>query len=251
MIQLGTPGLRRRAGEITDALQRLLEPIAIIDRTEKRPHNTELGFKERGLLWTLPPSVTQKTGFYFDLRSVRQRVEQLAGGRTVLDTFCFVGGMALSAARGGATRVVACDTSQPALDAGRMCALANSLDVTFEKSDAGERMRAGERFDLVICDPPKLAPTKKSLARAGKTMERLAEAAARAASNDGLVLLCSCSAALGFDSLERALAVGARRADRSALCVQRFIQDVDHPVPAAFPEGLYLTAVLAEIGERS
>ncbi len=251
VVQLGTPGLRRRADAVRAALLEVMTPSAIIDRTEKTDHCIELKFAERGIQWALPPSVTQKTGYYFDLRSVRGRIETLARDRSVLDTFCFVGGMALSAARGGAARVVACDTSEPALAAGRACAAANHLDVTFEKSDAGERMRRGDRFDLVICDPPKLAPKKQNAQRAAKTMERLAEAAAQATTDYGLVLLCSCSAALGFDALERALALGARRVDKSALCVERFVQDVDHPVPAAFPEGLYLTGILAEISKRS
>ncbi len=78
-------------------------------------------------------------------------------------------------------------------------------------------------------------------------MRRLAGAGTRATKPGGLFVLCSCSASIGFPELTRALALGARDVGARATILERFTQGPDHPVPAAFPEGLYLTSVIAEI----
>jgi 23S rRNA (cytosine1962-C5)-methyltransferase len=77
-------------------------------------------------------------------------------------------------------------------------------------------------------------------------MRRLAAAASSAAREGGLIVLSSCSAALGPAELARALALGARDVGREALVLERLFQGADHPVPAAFPEGLYLSSIIAE-----
>jgi 23S rRNA (cytosine1962-C5)-methyltransferase len=78
-------------------------------------------------------------------------------------------------------------------------------------------------------------------------MRRLAGAGARATKPGGLLVICSCSAAIGFSELGRALALGARDVGARATVLERYTQGPDHPVPAAFPEGLYLTSLVAEI----
>ncbi|MBV9946583.1 MAG: class I SAM-dependent rRNA methyltransferase, partial [Myxococcales bacterium] len=79
---------------------------------------------------------------------------------------------------------------------------------------------------------------------------RLAEHACRATRPGGLVVLCSCSAAVDLTALTRALATGATRANRDALVLERWFQGADHPVPAAFGEGLYLKALVARVDPR-
>jgi 23S rRNA (cytosine1962-C5)-methyltransferase len=163
-----------------------------------------------------------------------------------------VGSLALSAARGGASEVLAVDSSALAVEIGAECAALNGLGecVRFERGDAFEALKhAGRKggHDLVICDPPKLAPTRAARGRAGESMRRLAAAGARATRPGGLFVLCSCSAAVGLLELSRALALGARDVGARAIVRERFFQGPDHPVPAAFPEGLYLTCLLAEI----
>jgi 23S rRNA (cytosine1962-C5)-methyltransferase len=204
------------------------------------------------LRYDIPLSLGQKTGFYFDQRPLRERVEQIAGGRRVLDAFSYVGSFALAAARGGADGVVAVDESALALEVGAECARNNGLAdrISHVRSDAKERMtQAGRQggFDLVVCDPPKLSPTKGARASALGAYQKLATAACRATRPGGLLVLCSCSAALGLDALTRALALGARDANVRATVAERFFQGPDHPVPAAFPEGLYLSSLLAMV----
>jgi len=268
-VQMGTIGLKRREGVILDSLARLLKPRAIIDRTPLTHAKTEgftpqhgvvrgdasieaFEFSERGLKFRIPFSLGHKTGFYVDQRPLRARIEELSRGLRVLDTYSFVGAVALSAARGGAREVHAVDASAPALEIGAECAALNGLSerVLFERADAVEILnQAGRKggYDLVICDPPKLAPSRAAKERALQNMRKLAASGCRATKPGGMLVVCSCSAAIGLNELTRAVALGARDVGAHALVLERFFQGPDHPVPAAFPEGLYLCSLLVEV----
>jgi 23S rRNA (cytosine1962-C5)-methyltransferase len=267
-VQLGTIGIKRREDAVFEALDRL-KPRAIVDRTPERAAKAEgfeprsgvvrgdgsldvFTFRERGLKFRIPLELGQKTGFYFDQRPLRARIEELARGRTVLDAFSYVGAIALAAARGGAMSVEAVDNSALAIEVGAECAAENGLaeHVRFERGDAHEALaHVGRKggVDLVICDPPKLAPSRQARARALDAMRRLAGAGARATKPGGLFVICSCSASIGLPELGRSLALGARDVGARATVLERFTQGPDHPVLAAFPEGLYLTSLVAEI----
>jgi 23S rRNA (cytosine1962-C5)-methyltransferase len=267
-VQWGTVGLARRAGVLLDVLERQLSPRAIVERTSldiARREGFTAGsgvlrgdastaafrFLERGLAFEIPLGLAQKTGYYFDQRPLRARVEALSAGRRVLDTYCFVGSIALAAARGGAREVVAVDTSAPALDVAARVARDNALEgrVRYVEADAlAELEKAAGAFELVVCDPPKLAPNRAAAHKAMNRMRRLSAAASRALCDGGWLVLCSCSAALGHAELARALALGARDAGREATVLERLFQGPDHPVPAAFPEGLYLSSIIAVVG---
>jgi len=269
VVQLNTIGVKQREGVVFDALQATLAPRAIIDRTPATQAKMEgfepsvgvvrgdrtvdaLRFQERGLRYEIPLSLTQKTGFYFDQRALRARVEQLARGRRVLDAYSFVGSFAMAAARGGATEVVAVDESAVAIEVGAECARLNGLGdrIKHVREDARQAFQEASTrsgYDLVICDPPKLAPSRGAKDGALHAYKNLAAAACRATRPGGILVFCSCSSAVSLDDLTRALAVGAREARMQAVVFDRHFQGGDHPVPAAFPEGLYLKAVIARV----
>jgi 23S rRNA (cytosine1962-C5)-methyltransferase len=269
VVQLGTFGMKLREQMIFEAIDRVLAPRAIVDRTPAHVKRGEgfagdggvvrgdaavgsLAFSERGIAYDLPLSLAQKTGFYLDQRPVRGRVEQLATGKRVLDAYSYVGAFALAAARGGATEVVAVDESALALEVGAECAQRNGLgaNIRYVRGDAREKLTlAGTEggYDLVLCDPPKFAPSKGARGGALAAYQKLAAAACRATKPGGLLLLSSCSAAVGLDALTRTLALGAREVGVRAIVLERFFQGVDHPVAAAFPEGVYLKSLLAVI----
>jgi 23S rRNA (cytosine1962-C5)-methyltransferase len=268
-IQLGTIGMKQREALVHEALWTLLRPRAIVDRTSAQTAKTEgftpasgvvrgeevraLEIVERGLRFHLPLELGQKTGFYFDQRSLRARVEQLAHGKRVLDAYSFVGAFALAAARGGAREVVAVDESALALEVGAECAAANGLGdrVKFVKEDARRALtEAKGTFELVIADPPRLAPNRGARDQALLAYAKLAENACRAVRPGGFVVFCSCSAAVDLAALTRTLAQGATRANVDATVLERWFQGADHPVPAAFGEGLYLKAVIAHVDAR-
>src|SRR4051812_15892205 len=199
-VQLNTIGVKLREGLVFDALSAALSPRAILDRTPPNaaklegfdpgsgvvrgdPSVAELRFVERGLRYAIPLSLGQKTGFYLDQRALRARVEQLARGRRVLDAYAFVGSFSLAAARGGAASVLAVDESASAVEVGAECARLNGLEgrIQFVCEDARKALQqASQRdggFDLVICDPPKLAPSRASREAALGAYKSLASAA--------------------------------------------------------------------------
>src|SRR5205085_9986369 len=99
-------------------------------------------------------------------------------------------------------------------------------------------------------DPPRLAPTRSAREGALVHYAKLAELGCRATRPGGTLVLCSCSAAVDLNALTRALATGALRANVQAVVFDRMFQGADHPVPAAFPEGLYLKALVAHVFPR-
>lgn len=269
VVQMLTIGMKQREGILLEALEELCRARAILDRS---PHNaakqegfapgaglvrgasvSELAFKERGFAWRLPLELGQKTGFYFDQRPLRTRVESLAKGKRVLDAYCFTGAFAMAAARGGATEVVAVDESAVALEVGAECARANGVNdkIAFIRQDARTALHeAHGAYDLVVVDPPRLAPTRGARDQALLAYAKLAEAGCQATKLGGLLVLCSCSAAVDLNALTRALATGALRANVQAVVLERYFQGPDHPVPAAFGEGLYLKALVARMEPR-
>jgi 23S rRNA (cytosine1962-C5)-methyltransferase len=270
VMQLLTIGMKSREGLVLEALE-ALKPRAILDRTPPSTAKAEkfepgsgvvrgedvreLVMKERGLAYRIPLDLGQKTGFYFDQRGLRARVEALAKGRRVLDAYSYIGAFGMAAARGGASEVVSVDDSAIALEVAAECARANGLHerMTFLKQDARKALQdAGTRggYDLCIVDPPRLAPTKSARDGALVAYSKLAEAGCRATAPGGILVVCSCSAAVDLNALTRALAIGALRANVEAVVMERHFQGSDHPVHAAFGEGLYLKAVVARVGPR-
>ena len=267
-VQFGTIGVKRREAEILKALTRLLSPRTIVDRSSARTAESEgfragkgvimgdaiehFRFEERELRFRIPLELGQKTGFYFDQRPLRARIESLAKGRRVLDAYTYVGSIALSAARGGALEVEAVDSSALALEVAAESMADNGLSgkVRFERGDAQSVLSHAGRtggFDLVICDPPKLAPTRAAKQRALESMRKLAGAGCRATRAGGILVVSSCSAAVGLYDLTRAVALGARDVGTVTRVLDRIFQGPDHPVLAAFAEGLYLTTLVVEV----
>lgn len=282
-VQFGTIGLKKREQAVLDVLEAMLEPRAIIDRTpgkvarlegfgldtvDAAPHGVLRGdqaverlvFSERGLRYELPLELGQKTGYYFDQRPLRQRMEELVSGAKVLDACCFVGSFAMTAARAKAAEVVAVDTNKAAVEVARHCAELNGLAhrIEFAAQDASAAMRRVANnggVDVLICDPPKLATggsgtgSRKAVQKALKGYRKLASEACSALQPGGLLAFSSCSASIGLDALQRVLALGAKQVGRRMVVLERLFQGPDHPVPAAFPEGLYLTTLLGRVEE--
>jgi 23S rRNA (cytosine1962-C5)-methyltransferase len=172
--------------------------------------------------------------------------------KKVLDAYSYVGAFGLAAARAGA-EVTCVDESALAIEIAAENARANGLSehITFERNDARHVMSASHAaYDITVVDPPRLAPTRSAREQALVMYSKLAELGCKATKPGGLLVLCSCSAAVDLSALTRALATGAVRANVNALVIERAFQGADHPVPAAFGEGLYLKALIARIEPR-
>lgn len=267
VAQFLTLGMHLRRELVVGILVKLLSPSAILDRTPQRAATLEgfelsadpwlhgapveaLVFQERGFRFEIPIGLAQKTGFYFDQREVRARVEALAKNARVLDAYGYVGSFTLAAARGGAREVHSVDDNLLATEVGARLAHEHGFAerVRFSKNDARKELAAARAsYDLVIVDPPRLAPTRSSQKNALMAYAKLAELGCRAVKPGGTLVFCSCSAAVDLGRLTRALAAGAMRANVTPYVLERHFQGADHPVPAAFDEGLYLKVLIARI----
>ncbi|CAM9148063.1 unnamed protein product [Pylaiella littoralis] len=204
--------------------------------------------RELGLEYLVRPQFGQKTGFYCDQRESRAAVRELSAGKNVLDMFCYSGGFSLNAAAGGALRVTAVDSSQPALEEAEINAARNNLVglTEFIKDDALKFMKQaksnGDKYDMVVLDPPKFAPNKKSLPRATSRYKRLNAAALELIAPGGILVTFTCSAAMtqggGFVGVVQSAAAAARR---TITLLKTVGPAADHVTNPCYPEGAYLT----------
>jgi len=206
---------------------------------------------EYGLHFRVDVEQGQKTGFFLDQRENRQRVRALAAGREVLDGFCYTGGFAIAALAGGAQRVVALESSAPALEVARENLAANPLDasrVEFVKADVFAHLRKlrdqGKQFDLVVLDPPKFAPTAAQARNAARAYKDINLLALKLLAPGGLLATFSCSGGVSGELFQSIVAGAALDAGVEAKIVERFAAAADHPVALEFPEGEYLKGLL-------
>lgn len=209
---------------------------------------------EHGLRFLANLREGQKTGLFLDHREHRQAVRTRASGARVLNLFAYAGGFSVYALAGGAREAWSVDVAEPALrDADRNVAL-NDLPEDRHRSVRADVFtalpqwhEAGERFDLVVLDPPSLARRKAQRARARAAYRRLNEGAARLVTRGGLLATASCTAQVSPAAFEGAVRGGLERAGRTAEVVLRGGQPMDHPTRPGFPEGRYLKFLLLRL----
>ena len=214
----------------------------------------DLVVEEHGLLYHADLAAGQKSGLYFDQRDNRLTFGSWCRDQEVLDCFCYVGGFSLHAARGGASRVNACDAAGAAVEAARRNFALNGFDPgphEFVTRDCFELLKeftdSGRRFDVVILDPPSFARDRKSRRSAERAYIRLNRLALGCVRSGGLLASASCTSQVSSQAFRQALAEAARRANRRLITVHEAGQAVDHPVPAHFPEARYLKFVVSRV----
>jgi len=208
---------------------------------------------EHGIKYEVEVAAGQKTGFYLDQRDNRRRAASLAGGREVLDCFCYSGGFSLSALAGGARSVLAIDSSAPALASARRNFALNRFDagrVEWLEADVFGALRAlrheGRQFDFIVLDPPKFAPTPKDAARAARGYKDINLNALKLLRPGGLLATFSCSGGISPELFQKIVAGAAADAGVPLLLRERYGAAQDHPVRIEFPEGEYLKGLLLE-----
>ena len=210
---------------------------------------------EEGVKYNISLLGGQKTGFYCDQRDNRGRVRQLvsaSGARSVLDLCCYSGGFALAAALGGASTVVGVDSSGAAVElATSNAALNGCADAcSFVRADVMEYLQAAQathagKYDVVVLDPPKLAPNKHALAKAAGRYRRLNSLAAALVAPGGVLLSCTCSGAMAQSGEFPALVASASAAaGRHAVLLGRCGPALCHVTTPSYGEGNYLEACL-------
>ena len=267
VVQINTAGIERLRDELVAALIDLLAPRAILLRNDtplreleglekgvETVHGTlpeTLAIDEGGLRFEVLASGGQKTGWFFDQRPNRDRLARYAEGRRVLDLFSYVGAWGLRAAAAGASEVLCVDSSAPALSQLEANAAANNLDdrVATRRGDVFEVLRKlrekGERFDMVVVDPPALIKRRKDHKAGSEAYRRLNRLALQVLNPGGIVLTSSCSYHLSRDELRVALERAARQADVELQILEQGHAGPDHPVHPAIPETDYLKCLVA------
>ena len=268
VAQFLAAGAERWRDPILDALVEFSGCEAVFERSDAEVRKLEgleprVGFArgnrnatrcpiiEHGLNFRVDVEQGQKTGFFLDQRENRQRVRALAAGREVLDGFSYTGGFAISALAGGARRVTAVESSAPALEVAKENLAANPLDasrVEFVQADVFSKLRElrdrNAKFDLVVLDPPKFAPTAAQVKKAARAYKDINLWALKLLAPGGLLATFSCSGAVPPDLFQSIVAGAALDAEVDAKIVERFGAAADHPVAMEFPEGEYLKGLL-------
>lgn len=211
-------------------------------------------FRENGLRFEADVVRGQKTGFFFDQRDNRARVERLSRGRRVLNAFAYTGGFSVYAARGGAREVLSLDASSPALAAAERN-MALNADVPAVAAARHEVLaddafgaleclgREGRRFDLAVVDPPSFANSEAQVPGALAAYGRLTRLALGVLAEGGILVICSCSARVSAGAFHDRVARSGAEAGRRLREIERTGHALDHPI--GFPEGEYLKCTFA------
>jgi 23S rRNA (cytosine1962-C5)-methyltransferase len=196
----------------------------------------------------------QKTGFYLDQRDNRSLVKKMAADRSVLDCFAYTGGFAVSALAGGARNVVAVESSSDAIALGRENVKLNRIHenkVEWVEGDVFQTLRRfrdqNQKFDMVILDPPKFAPTAAHAQRAARGYKDINLLGLKLLNPDGLLITFSCSGGVSENLFQKILAGAALDAGVDAQIVARLGSGIDHPVALNFPEGAYLKGFVIQV----
>ncbi|MGH6967732.1 MAG: class I SAM-dependent rRNA methyltransferase [Stellaceae bacterium] len=266
VAQLNTAGTVRLEGEIVAALGAVLAPKAVVLRNDGAGRKLEglaeevrvaagaldgpVALVENGARFFADPLGGQKTGWFYDQRENRRTVAALAKDCRVLDAYCFAGGFAVTAAHAGAREVLAIDRSEAALALASRAAAENGVAARcrFARAEAFAELErlaaAGERFDIVVTDPPAFVKSKKDLGSGLRGYRKLARLAAAVVAPRGLMFIASCSHNIGVPEFAEAVRRGIADADRGGRILQSAGAAPDHPVHPFLLESAYLKSEL-------
>ncbi|WP_264272907.1 23S rRNA (cytosine(1962)-C(5))-methyltransferase RlmI [Duffyella gerundensis] len=264
VMQLLSAGAEYQRAAIITALQKCYPDCAIYDRSDVSVRKKEglelvqgpvtgeippplLPITEHGMKLLVDIQTGHKTGYYLDQRDSRLATRRYAQNKRVLNCFSYTGGFAVSALLGGCTKVLSVDTSQAALDIARENVELNGLDLTkaqFVRDDVFKLLRRyrdeGEKFDLIVMDPPKFVENKNQLNGACRGYKDINMLAMQLLNPGGILLTFSCSGLMATDLFQKIIADAALDAQRDVQFIEQFRQAADHPVIASYPEGMYL-----------
>ncbi|RAP36335.1 SAM-dependent methyltransferase [Legionella quinlivanii] len=217
-------------------------------QVENKSIELQAEVREAGVLFEVDFSQPQKTGLFLDQRENHQRVAALAKGKRVLDLYTYTGGFALHAAKAGASKVTAIDSSEQAIHQASRNAALNQLDsIEFIEDDARNYLGKAGDYDIVVLDPPKLIPSKQNLQRAKNYYRFLHREVFKAMRSGSLLMTCNCSSAISAQEFAGLVAAQASAVGKEARVLGVFGPASCHPELPAFPEGNYLTAVLLAV----
>jgi len=266
VVQRNAAGIETLWPQLLAAIDAALAPTTIVLRDDSQargfeglPARTEivrgtadgpLSLVENGATFFADAAGGQKTGWFYDQRDNRRAVAAVSNGARVLDLYTYAGGFGTLAALGGAVQVTMVDRSEGALDLARRAAAANGVAerCRFEKAEAFAHLEAlaaaGERYGVVIADPPAFAKSRKDVPVALKGYRKVARMAAELVAPGGFLLAASCSHNVTPENFLEETARGLADAGRTGRIVRAAGAAGDHPLHPHLPESAYLKALL-------
>ncbi len=266
--QIATAGMESLRESVENAVRRVAAPTTLYWKNDSGARELEhlpkesgaafgpvpanLAVREGELEFAVPLTAGQKTGWFYDQTGNRERLRRyVAKDARVLDVCSYAGGWAVSALRYGAGRAVCVDSSQAALECAQANAGRNGLRLETLCDDAFDALKAladrGEKFDVVVLDPPAFIKRKKDIPQGQAAYRKLNQLALALVSEGGTLVSCSCSYHLGPEELLTAIQGGARHSHRFVQVLESGGQSPDHPVHPAIPETRYLKAYFCRV----
>lgn len=270
VLQALTVGIEQRKPALAQQLAALLRPQGIVERSDAAVRAKEGLASVSGLLWGTAPAdqllikengisfevdllTGHKSGLYLDQRDNRALVcaERFVSGKRVLNLFSYTGGFGVYAAVNGAAFVSNVDSSVPALEAAENNFRHNGVDPDahdFVAADIFDYLRhlvaTGERYDLIVLDPPKFAHSQRDVDKAARGYKDLNRLALMLLADGGYLATFSCSGAISAELFQKIAFAAALDADASAQIMRTLTQAEDHPVALTVPESAYLKGLL-------
>lgn len=243
--------------ERSDAKVRLQEGMERRKGFIGEPFDTRVEIVENGVKYIVDVEDGQKTGFFLDQKHNRAAIQPLCRGKKVLDCFTHTGSFALNAGRAGAESVLGVDASQAAVEQARVNARLNGLEekVRFQCADVFELLpeleKAGEKYDVVILDPPAFTKSRNSVKNAVKGYREINLRGLKLVRDGGFLATCSCSHFMEPELFAKTIREAAAGAHKRLRQVQFCTQACDHPILWAADQTYYLKFYIFQVcGER-
>ncbi len=259
-VQIFSAAMERRKEAIYASIRKMFDPAAVYERNEGSSRELEglpstksivfgeertVDYNESGVMFRIDPFSGQKTGFYFDQRYNRVFARQFGLNAHVLDLFSNEGGFALNMAYAGAAKIVAVDSSQQAINRLLQNAGLNGFqNITGNTADANSFLEkaaaSGDKYDVVVADPPSYTKNRKSVPVAKAGYRHLHEGIFSVLKRGGILMTASCSHHIFRETFEEVVASAAARSGRTLQLLHRAGASPDHPVLPGMPETEYL-----------
>ncbi|CUS78387.1 23S rRNA (cytosine1962-C5)-methyltransferase [Candidatus Kryptonium thompsonii] len=259
-VQTFSYGMDLRLNLICDVLEDLFKPTGIVERNESplreleglenrkkilRGDVKDTIFDDDGVKFKIDILSGQKTGFYLDQRENRKVMRRFVKGKKVLDCFTNEGGFALHCAYAGAENVVGVDVSDTAIEKAKVNADLNNLkNVQFEVADVFDKLREylgkGEKFDVVILDPPSFTKSKRSVKSALSGYREINSTAMKILNPGGILATASCSHHISDEMFMNVIIESSIMARKKIRLIEWRGASPDHPILPSMPETKYL-----------
>ena len=268
VVQITTAGMEQQRQALIEALEKVLKPSVILMKNDVKMRELEglelysevvlgelSGFteiEENNTRFQVDIQKGQKTGWFYDHRMNRARIQHYAKDKRVLDLFSYVGAWGLEAATAGASEVFCVDASEQALDwldnSAAMNKFSNITSIQGNVFDVLKHLRhEREKFDIVIVDPPAFIKRKKDYKEGLNAYRRVNQMAMQLCTRDAILVSASCSHHLPAETLVQQIQGASRHLDRFSQILEQGHQSPDHPIHPALPETGYIKSFISRV----